>query len=83
MDFLSEGQKLMERITPPDHSLKGIRVNITPFRTSHGRLPRGRGLWAFSIGGEEHFLPGMYTQAKKTAIRIAASSGVRIVKVLG
>lgn len=73
----------MKLTTVPDHSLKSIQVDTTPFRTSHGRLPRGRGRWAFSLGGSEIIRYGMYAQAKKDAIHLAQTKGIRIVKVLG
>jgi hypothetical protein len=59
-----------------------VRVTTTKFTWSHGRQPRGRGLWAFAIGGQTRFISGTYREAKKQALAEARTKGVQEIFVL-
>ena len=59
-----------------------VLVYINKYQASHGKNPRGRGLWAFEIGGKTNFFRGTYTEAKGKAVRFAANKGIRKVYVL-
>ena len=75
----------------------GIRVETRKYEASHGRSPRGRGVWLFSFirdgepivtprrkGGEPfHRSPyGTYTEARKWAVKHARAAGAEAVRVL-
>ena len=61
-----------------------IRFETHEFEFAHGRKPRGRGLWAFEIGGETFWAKGsvLFSQAKLQAAREARQRRVEVVKVL-
>ena len=44
-----------------------MRIEFTTrdYEASHGRKPRGRGLWWFDIDGNEFLVYGTLTEAKK------------------
>ena len=44
-----------------------MRIEFTTrdYEASHGRKPRGRGLWLFDIDGNEFLVYGTLTEAKK------------------
>ena len=72
-----------ERTTPR------VRVSTTFFEFSHGRKPRGRGLWLFELSGcsyprvkEVVEVNGNYAAAKATAVRLARAGRYAVVKVL-
>ncbi len=48
-----------------------VQVNTNQYRFSHGRDPRGTGLWMFQIGTEQFQYTGSYANAKKSAIAMA------------
>ena len=69
------------------------RVDTTQFEFSHGRKPRGRGLWMFELqsghrdnGPREQWTPCRpaltYTEAKRVAVRTARKRGAHTVAVL-
>ena len=64
-----------------------VEVNTSEYRFSHGREPRGRGLWCFALSGymkgtefTEH--NGTYSEAKAKAVREARAIGFDRVNVL-
>lgn len=46
-----------------------IIFDATPYRTSHGRMPKGNGMWAFQISGapDIFFVNGAFIDAKAQA----------------
>ena len=56
-----------------------MRVNTTEFEASHGRKPRGRGLWFFELvtatGRKSCAANGIYSEALKHARRQAGYVG--------
>lgn len=60
-----------------------VRFSTSEFEFSHGRKPRGEGMWAFTWGGEVHFCPGTktLTEAKAWALREARAAGATVVAV--
>lgn len=63
-----------------------VNVDDTPYRTAHGKLPRGRGSWAFCPANKwqhadylDHviWVYGHYAAAKRAAKEKAGSIGVR------
>lgn len=64
-----------------------IEIRTTEYRKSHGREPRGTGMWAFAFGGPNAapcFTPGntSYTDAKRWARGEAKRLGATIVYTL-
>ena len=64
-----------------------MRVSTTQYRFSHGRDPRGTGLWAFEMGAhgrpsETYFAQGTYAQARREATRQARAMDYDWVQVL-
>jgi hypothetical protein len=66
-----------------------IRVETNTFEASHGKKPRGYGHWMFETCITGHGTPvlnagftGMYSEAKRTAIKWARSYGEIAIKVL-
>ena len=59
-----------------------VQVSTSMYQFSHGKMPRGKGNWAFNIRGEVVFLPGMYSDVKITARKMANESGVSTIKLL-
>lgn len=65
-------------------------VYVSTFRyfASHAKSPRGRGMWAFSIGAERHplstvlWLNASYSEAKAAAIAAASLRDITTVEVL-
>ena len=51
-------------------------VETTKYQFTHGKLPRGRGYWAFGNKAETKvvYLRGIYAEAKKDAIAWAATN---------
>jgi len=49
------------------------KVNPQEYLSSHGKLPKGRGLWAFCVhpshGYEPFIFNGSYTEAKAAALK--------------
>lgn len=60
-----------------------IRVDTSEYRFSHGRAPRGFGVWIFQIGNQQEstWLRGTYTETRKAAKRLAHAMGVHSIKV--
>lgn len=60
-----------------------IRFDTSEYRFSHGREPRGFGVWIFQIGNsvDSTWLRGHYRQAKAAAKRLAHEIGATFVKV--
>ncbi|GGD45089.1 hypothetical protein GCM10011514_06420 [Emticicia aquatilis] len=46
-------------------------VKLTFYKASLGKGPKGFGNWFFKIGNELISIPGMYSESKKTALKIA------------
>jgi hypothetical protein len=61
-----------------------VEVNTRTYEFSHGKLPRGRGYWAFEINGETLWSnPHQpYGEAVSDARKVAVIRGAREVKVL-
>ncbi len=53
------------------------------FVRSHGKQPKGFGVWAFDVGGEWHFTPRAmtFTDAKAWIRPVAQAAGQRMVEV--
>ena len=41
------------------------KISTTQYEFSHGRKPRGRGHWAFSVNGAVLWKEGLLSEAKK------------------
>jgi hypothetical protein len=50
-----------------------IRIDTAQYEASHGRKPRGYGLWIFEIGGRTFQHTGRYSEAQEMARRYAAT----------
>lgn len=59
-----------------------VKVNTSEYRRSYCTEPKGRGNWAFRIGGELVFIYGKYADARKAAVAMARESGVDVVYTL-
>lgn len=59
-----------------------VRVLTGRYEWSHGHKPKGYGYWAFNIGEETVWIQGMYSEAKKKAIREAKVRKLYQVEVL-
>lgn len=64
-----------------------VYVETNEFFNSHGKQPKGRGIWVFEIDGKNYWFSktgiGMtYGEAKKEAIKIANKVGAFRVKVI-
>ena len=59
-----------------------VGISTTEFRFSHGKEPRGYGLWWFEIDGESVSYTGKYAVAKDSAVRYAVTKNASVVKVL-
>lgn len=69
----------------PVRSIPASNVSVNGednYRFTNGRRPSGTGNWAFNIGGEEVFIYGSYSEAKKEARRRAARSGIGSIRLL-
>lgn len=64
---------------------EGITVNTSKYKGVHGKEPKGNGIWAFSVGGEETMTPQAmsYTDAVKWASNIAKEKKLYSIEVLG
>jgi len=66
--------------------MKHVIIDTDQYFNAHGKLPRGRGGWAFQFRVNGHwtdfvFVYGTYTQARKEIVRRAKSIGVTLVRV--
>ena len=56
------------------------------YQSTHGRAPRGRGMWAFEMttpeGPQTRFYNGTYTEARNQAMREARANGWTAVTVM-
>lgn len=59
-----------------------MTIKTSRYEWSNGHKPRGYGLWAFEVGGEQVFFQGSYTTAKQAAIQHARSLGETTIQVL-
>ena len=64
-----------------------IEVSTTEYQFSHGKLPRGRGSWAFQIGRDAESIfwstPNRsYGEAVRDARKLAVARKAYVVKVL-
>lgn len=64
---------------------ESITVSTSKYKGAHGKEPKGNGMWAFEIGGEEVFTDKAmnYSDAKKWAINQAKEKDVNVINVLG
>jgi hypothetical protein len=58
------------------------QVETTQYESAHWQGPKGRGQWAFDIGGRVYFLRGAYEDCKGSAERIALLTGVSFAELL-
>lgn len=64
-----------------------VEVSTTEYQFAHGRMPRGRGLWFFTMRlrpgrGESQFIAeGTYAEARKAALVEACRVGATMIKV--
>jgi len=63
-------------------ALKNIEINTWKFRASHGKSPRGFGLWMFTIGNITWDCMGTYADACKRAKRQAQTWGIHSIIVM-
>lgn len=64
--------------TPVSH----ISVNNSKYYGSYLKNPKGRGNWAFNIGGKTAFFRGTFAEAKKQALKEASKKGLWQIDVL-
>ena len=59
------------------------RISTTSYENSHGRKPRGRGMWMFLLANG-YTMSGCdtYTEARKGCAEEARKMGTRLVEVL-
>jgi len=62
-----------------------VTVITSQYKFTHGGMPKGRGLWMFfySEGSclRTFSFNGLYSEAKREAVKVAASAGSYTVKV--
>lgn len=66
--------------------MSAIDVSTREYEFSHGKQPRGYGMWAFFFEGidvpaEPFWHTGKYAEAKRFAVAYARTKGYSIVKV--
>ena len=61
-----------------------VRVAYGLYQSERGEMPRGDGRWMFrAVGSETRFIcSGLYSKAKRSAMRKAASRGVYDIEVM-
>lgn len=60
-----------------------VTINTNHFEWSHGRKPKGYGLWWFATDlGPDFSFTGSYGQAKRYAVTVAKQQGAAVVFVL-
>ncbi len=59
-----------------------MRLETNEYEASHGKKPRGFGLWWFEINNEYHSVTGVYGAAIRQAAKIAKATGATVVRVL-
>ena len=59
-----------------------VEFNTNRYTFSHGKAPRGYGVWWFEARGQEVSFSGKYAEAKKQAAKWAKENGFSEVKVL-
>lgn len=61
-----------------------VSFSTSQYQFSHGKMPRGTGMWAFEFAGVTVFAPGTmsFAEAKKWATAEAKTRGVSTVKVM-
>ena len=64
---------------------ESVSVSTMPYKSAHGKEPRGNGMWAFSVDGEDIFTPKAmnYGEALKWAKEEAKKRNASEIKVLG
>ena len=68
-------------------SLAAITVRTSEYQSSHGKMPRGQGSWAFWMGRDTsdidkaHWFNGTYAEAVKQAKRMAQELGYTSITV--
>ncbi len=64
--------------------LSGVTVSYFKYICSHGKTPKGYGVWAFDLGGGEMFFhTSSFAEAKRAAVKEAKRLGVRSISVCG
>jgi len=59
-----------------------VRVSTTLYKASHGKSPRGHGMWAFQIRDDVIWYAALYSKAKAWAVTEARAAGTNYVEVL-
>lgn len=59
-----------------------MKVFSRGYYLSHGKNPRGYGLWWFEAAGKTYSFNGMFAEAKKAAVIWARAIGANAVYVL-
>lgn len=65
--------------------IEGIIIDPSRYVRTHGKAPKGNGIWAFEVGGEEVMTPKSmsYADAQKWAKDQAEEKKVNVVYTLG
>jgi 1,4-alpha-glucan branching enzyme len=65
-----------------------MKVHTGRFEASHGKKPRGKGIWTFELSGSFRGIPtefqatGTYTEARKEVAKEAKDLGYTLVTLL-
>jgi len=59
-----------------------MRIEKNQYIFSHGKAPRGYGMWAFEVADREYFYTGNFAEAKKEAFKEARNQGVSEIVIL-
>ena len=59
-----------------------VTIRTSQYVFSHGREPRGWGMWVFEIDGERFCHAGKYSDAKKSAVAMARVRNATTVTVM-
>lgn len=62
-------------------TISGVYIDYTQYMFSHGRSPRGTGMWAFVWDNEIRMFDGTFQAACRTAAAEARQAGVRRIEV--
>ena len=59
-----------------------VTVGTRLYESSHGKLPKGKGNWAFiNPDGSIGWISGTYTEARRVAVKLAKSQGFSSIEV--
>jgi len=63
--------------TSKENKMTNIRFSVNGYRFAHGKLPRGKGHWAFEFEGETYWFNGTYTEGKKFMAQKVKDKGLK------